>query len=180
MSSQRKAIRNAVLALLKGNTSVNENVFANRFLPLSEDQLPAILIYTLSDATRELNQSPRTYRNIVSLIIDIRAQVGIKLDDELDDISQEVLDIILANETLSGTCERCLLQEGGSMDIVTENGNKETGVLRITWGAEYTLEAPEIQAGDLDNFDTANIKMEIPPTDGTPEFVGSVTDIYDS
>ena len=46
MSHARTQIRQAVIALLKGNTGAGNNVFEARVYPIDDPKLPALLVYT--------------------------------------------------------------------------------------------------------------------------------------
>ena len=49
----RTQIRNKIAEILKGNTSVGDNVFGSRVQPISNPELPALLVYTKQENVTE-------------------------------------------------------------------------------------------------------------------------------
>lgn len=143
MSEQkRKAIRAHVLALLKHNTSVGEEVYANRFKTLSAGHEPTILIYALQEAASLISMAPeKKLSRKLSLGIEIRAWDGQQkvpdssLDDFLDDIAQEVETIMKANNRLLDSAASNVLKS--TAFDVSVIGDRTMGALRLEYEVSY-------------------------------------------
>lgn len=81
----RAQIRTAVTALLRTAAPTGTFVFATRRIPLTVDQLPALLVYTLSeDSTAETMAGPRFLSRDLDLVVEGVAQDNASLDSVLD------------------------------------------------------------------------------------------------
>lgn len=81
----RAQIRSAVTALLRAAAPTGTYVFATRRIPLTVDQLPALLVYTLAeDIAVDSMSGPRFLSRDLDLVIEGVAQDNASLDSVLD------------------------------------------------------------------------------------------------
>lgn len=167
----RKMIRDAVVALLLNHTQVKDRVFANRYTPLWEVELPCICIYFKKDLPERRAQGCYFYRRDNTLTVEIMVKASPAMDDEIDAIALEIEDIILPNiftrDPMSGT-ETASFSDMGETDIsLSQDGSKLFGSGRITFEIQYQQDIPELKAGVTDFLTVmARINVEDPATEG--------------
>lgn len=150
MSAQRKLIREATAAILKGRTPVGDNVFASRSAPLwGEYELPAIIIYTEREQIQVQNTAPREFIRELELRIEIQAE-GVDADDVLDDIGDAVERTIGRSDRLTYAKEATvadiiLISE---QMVIRQEGEKLVGGLIISYTATYVTPEPDEYASD--------------------------------
>ena len=171
MSHQRQEIREAIKAMLVGNTVAGTRVYINRTDPISQrpgsrsssEQLPAILIYTRNESARLLNVAPREYLRTVEVVIELA--VGVtetvdEIDNALDDFAQVVEGIVLADDTVSGKATDFRMT-GSTMAIVSD-GEIPIGAVQMTFEADYVEFHPAAPAAeDLDDLRTAPTSISL-------------------
>jgi len=166
MASKRKLLRQTIVKLLKGNTDVGDNVFANRPTPLWECELPAICVYIKTEPTEEKVTAPKVYSRNASVVVDILALANDNCDDILDDIQEQVEEILFSNRYLLDPDDKVerldaeIKLVSTDMDLYAE-GDKIAGSNRITFTASYDTEAPEQKDSGLDEFKTGDAQYEI-------------------
>lgn len=133
---QRKAIRDRVVQILTGLATTGSNVFASRLYPVDAASLPALLIYTLSEASEfdTVGSSRRLLRQL-DLNIEGLAQVNDTLDDTLDAIAKEVEIALATDPALGGTARDSMLRS--SVVAVRKDGEKESGSIVMTYTVTY-------------------------------------------
>lgn len=92
-SHERKAIRDAVVATLVGNTDAGTRVLPSRKAPNSDDSLPQINVYTLSEETDpdSADTSPVELFRTVQVAVDCWSNVSIdEMEDALDALTLQV------------------------------------------------------------------------------------------
>lgn len=177
MTSERKAIRHAVKAALMNSTDAADKVFASRARKLFENDISAlgfaILIYADDENISIFNESPREYRRVLSLKIEVAAQGGDDLDDKLDDFSK-VIEALMSkaeNQTLGGLVGDVVLTR--AQTNIVEEGDKASGGCLMTYEATYyTLDVAECSG--LDAFETAGIDYKVVPSVGEPPAAGDL------
>ena len=158
MTAERKAIRQAMASLLVGKTAAADRVFANRTAPLWEAELPAIIVYTRSEASRILDAAAKRYERTVSLSVECVAQAVNDVDDVLDDMAEAIEQAVAADDTLAGTASDV---EVTSTELeVVETGEKPMAALRLNFAARYVKYAPPELP--LDAFETAQVEYDVP------------------
>lgn len=169
MSSHRKKIRYAVVNALLGNIEeVGDKVFASRIRPISEQKLPAISVYTLSETSQEFDIY--TDRRTLTVAIHIQAREDEELDDVLDDIAFKVERIMSENQWLGELCSSygytgCEIKLSG-------DGDNQHGGAVLTYDAVYDTEdvsegvaGPGVPAGNvITPFEVADTKWKVPPS----------------
>lgn len=156
---QRKIIRNTVKDLLLNNTSVGERVFVNRYTPLWQTEFPCICIYFKKDTPQPRPRGSYFYRRNLFLVVEVMVKASPSMDDEIDDITLEVEDIVLPNLFLDGPYQpdekNASFEDLQDTDIsLTADGQKLFGSGRMTFLLEYDQEIPERKQGVAD-FKTA-------------------------
>lgn len=149
MSHVRTQIRDALKAALTGLTTTGTRVFTSRpeAMPLSTDQLPALLIFPEGQAPETHErlglETPGAVSRTMQVVVLARAMLTASLDDELDKILAEVETVLGATTDLGG-----LIQWLGQPEIDTDidaTGEQPIGVLSLTYPLQYMTmsNAPE-------------------------------------
>ena len=135
MTHIRESIRKDVVATVTGLTTTGNNVFATRMRPVSDSQLPCLLVYateeliSLEDGT--LDAPSRTINVRISGVVEANSS----LDDTLDDIAEEV-EIAM----------RIDITQGGysiSTDLISTTtelegeANKQVGIVHLDYLITY-------------------------------------------
>ncbi len=166
MGRLRKAIRKAVVDILKGNTDAGDRVFPNASVPPWSNELPVILVYQRTEPAREISMSPKELQRSLDLAIEIVAkgpeensdlatpEPGVKsLEDQLDDIAEQVECFMHADDTLQGTCDESVLT---TTEFEFESvGEMPIGSARLTYEASYTTMVPRDTSKQDANADFA-------------------------
>lgn len=102
MASRRKEIRTAIASALSAITAVGGRVYPSRVYPV--DTLPAIGVYTPSDAVEEDSRTMGGgFNRAYTCAIEVMVKQTAEFDDTFDDIADEVEGIILAL-SFTGMC----------------------------------------------------------------------------
>lgn len=173
MTSQRKAIRLALVAQLKAaGTPVADRVHANRVRRWQTSELPAVSIYTRSEQVEKLADSPRLYTRSPELVVEIVADAdGPAVDDQLDDLAAALESAVWADPTIAATSADLDLEsvEGPSL---SENGSTVYGSLRLVFRGAYSWEQPLEEP--VDDLARAHVEYDLAPPDQDPEAVDDV------
>lgn len=175
MTHPRKQIRDHVLLALKGHTDAGLNVWASRALPVwngvagLEAVMPAILIYTRSERADVFNESPREYRRVLQIAVQLHV-LGEDTDDPLDAMAEQVEALILDDDTLGGTVSDVRLAD--SEFVFTDDGEQEMGAARLTFEAEYFDEI-DIRAEDV--LATLHAQWDMGDPDGQIDAEDTIT-----
>ena len=140
---KRKVIREKVLALLKHNTSVGEEVYANRVKTLFPNHEPTILIYALQETALQTTMAPeKKYTRKISLAIEARVNSGsqgmvgdLTLDDYLDSLALQIEDIMKSNNRLLDSAANSVLQ--ATRFDFSPAGDKLIGAMRLEYEITY-------------------------------------------
>jgi alpha-mannosidase len=145
MAHPRELIRKKAVELLMGATNAGVSVFASRVRPLIsntwQNELPAIIVYTMDDAGEIFNQAPREYLRKVELVVEIHAEGNDALDDTLDTLARQVERLLLMDDTLGGTAND--LQYVRSRMVLLDQAETLTGACRVIFEAEYLDRHPD-------------------------------------
>lgn len=163
MASERKEIRQAVIALLKaGNTAAGDRVFSNRPLPLWKGELPALLVYTSSERSEIFNEAPRRVKHTLELRVEAMIEANDLLDDALDDLGGSIETILARDETFGDRAEKSY-PTNMEMTLV-EDGEKLYGMQRLTYTVEYLTYSPTDEgSAATDDFDLATVTWDTSP-----------------
>lgn len=139
MAHPRELIRKQAVAALLGKTSAGQSVYASRIEPFIsrgwEQELPAIVVYTMDESGEIWSAAPREYQRRVELVVEIHAAGDSSLDDTLDTVARQVEVALLADDTLGGTVND--LRYSRTRMVLRDEGETLLGGCRISFEAEY-------------------------------------------
>lgn len=142
MKHARTQIRNAVTALLKGNTTAGNNVYEARVYPINDPKLPALLIYTKQETVGEQSMSrPRTQQR--ELIVSVEAYVKARgnVDEETDTLAMEIEQLIAADPTIGGLVKDTALDTTETQ--FSDDGEKPVAVAILNFSVLYVVKEHE-------------------------------------
>ncbi len=183
MSSQRKAIRTALVsALIAANTAAGARVYASRVVDWARIELPAIGVYFEREAVEVFEEAPRRYLHTAELRIECVAQLASVggpnskkvpqlLEDALDDLGDEVLQVLFRDPEVAETCRDSRLI-GGEI-TVSKDGALHIGAFVQRWEVEFLTEAPA-PVPDLDDLEVASVEWDLGPPDEVIEAVDEI------
>mgnify|MGYP003554283387 CR=1 FL=1 len=168
--SSRKTIRAKIAAILTTPTLTGiVNVFESRQARLAPEELPAVIVYTKSEAAEISNVAPREYKRTLKVAVDIArldtsATPG---DDFLDDVAELIEQRLFQNETLDGLASDTFLSDT-EIDFITD-AQGEIALCRMTFDVIYYTQAP-IEQPNLDAFERYSSEIKLPSaTPTTPK-----------
>lgn len=139
MAHLRKTIREYFGTQLTGLTSTGTKVFESRVYPMQNAKLPAILIYTTSEASEEVAFSKkRVQHRVLEVQVEgfVRAISG--FDDTLDQIALEIEEAILDDPELGGLAVNTELT--GTEAEYSGDSEQPVGTIRLTFQVHYRTE----------------------------------------
>jgi len=192
MESRRKLIREAVKGILKGKTAAGDKVYSNLSSPTWRQQLPAIVIYSRSEAVETFNVAPKEYKHTLQLAIEAIAYGNEDpaakdlLEDLLDQIGEDITREMHRDETLGETInvfgkKTALIDSMDlrSMEFQFEgDGARPTGSLTLVFDLVYYEMRPasmEEQAG-ISDLETINAKWKVGHHDSAPDNIVEAED----
>lgn len=150
--------------MLKGKTSLEDNVFLSRKVPLKHDdetELGVILVYIERESAVVWQASPKMYKKTMTLTVAIVKSLNPddveEIEDQLEDITEEVENIIEKNDTLDDTCSECDFQ--GYEAITNEEGEFKEGAVKLTYSIVY-YEEVGLDEDDLNEFNQSTVKIK--------------------
>lgn len=135
MGNNRKAIRDALKALLIGSTAADANVFTSRTSPLWESETPAILISTPEESTEFGSLQANRYRRTLTLNVEVKIVATENVADDLDDLVNQIESILILNQSLTGTVQSTTLQSTSTR--VDSETDQDIGVAELTFECKY-------------------------------------------
>lgn len=144
MSHARTQIRQAVIALLKGNTNAGNNVFEARVYPIDDPKLPALLVYTKLETLGEQSMSrPRTQQRELRLSIEVYVKARGKVDEDTDALALEIEQLIAADVTLGGLVKDMVLDTTETQ--FSDDGERPVAVAVMNYAILYTVKEHQPQ-----------------------------------
>lgn len=144
MKHARTQIRNAVTALLKGNTTAGNNVFEARVYPINDPKLPALMIYTKQETVGEQSMSrPRTQQRELFVTVEAYVKARGNVDEDTDNLALEIEQLIAADPTLSGLVKDTALDTTETQ--FSDDGERPVAVAILTFSVLYTVKEHEPQ-----------------------------------
>lgn len=139
MAHQRKAIRDAVVAIVTGLATTGARVFPSRSYPYDPEKGggAALLVYAMQEASEPDTLGPgRKLSRALDVVIESVAMVNETLDDLLDQIAKEI-EVAMAGAglTLGGVCKDQWLRE--TRLVFGKLGEKQTGGFAMTYTVLY-------------------------------------------
>lgn len=144
MKHARTQIRNAVTALLKGNTTADNNVFEARVYPINDPKLPALMIYTKQETVGEQSMSrPRTQQRELFVTVEAYVKARGNVGEDTDNLALEIEQLIAADPTLSGLVKDTALDTTETQ--FSDDGERPVAVAILTFSVLYTVKEHEPQ-----------------------------------
>ena len=141
----RRQIRDKVVTVLTGLTTTGSNVFASRVYPLSDSNLPALLIYTNTEESEpQVIGTNRLISRTLSVSIECYVKQSTNFENVTDEISKEVEIAIAADTTLNGLVKDCYI-ESTSTELNSE-GETPLAVATLIFLTNYYVkeQAPDV------------------------------------
>lgn len=181
MAHYRQTIRDAVAAVLNGQTEAGGNVFTSRARPVLEilqKREMVLSVYTADESSR-LNGDGYHLDRQLTVSIEGMAGGGDDLDDALDALAKEVEDLIDADPTLGNLLSEELVLASTTSEI-TARGNQQVGAFKLEYECAYKTErqVPNYMPGDLpgDEIIIPPVPTEI-QVGVTPSAIGYVEEL---
>lgn len=193
---QRKAIRQAIAAELRGKTYAGDNVEdggSEHYEPAREGGAPKLFVYTLSDVRSDQGSaaSGRIYARELEVAVEVWVEeqaTGKRREDMLDDLCGQVeLIVDGALPKLPGVKVEPIdeaVEIGGDpsrtgfqrVELGFDNrGRQLLGAARVIYLVVYEVQVDPRTMAELVPFDGANVTWDFPPPDFTPEAVDEIT-----
>lgn len=181
MAHYRQTIRDAVAAVLSGQTEAGTNVFTSRARPVLEilQKREMVLSVYTADEESERNGDSYLLQRQLTVSIEGMAGGGDDLDDVLDDLAGEVEALIDADPMLGNLLSEELVLVGTTSEI-TARGNQQVGAFKMDYSCAYLTDRQ--RAGYLPG-DNPDDDIPNPPTptlvttSATPSAVGYATQL---
>jgi hypothetical protein len=163
MAHQRAVIGEKIRDLLiAANTVAGERVYLNRFLTMRNRELPAILVYPLTESIDPASRSsaPRELRRYLEVAIDGLVGAETDADARMNELGEEIEAALHADPYLDDEAGDSILVD---VDMGVEMvGDRQVGRLAMTYAVTYHTEAP-VAPTDLDDLETvhATTKVEL-------------------
>jgi hypothetical protein len=93
----RQEIKSKIVLLLTNKTNAEDRVYPNRFMPLDEENLPAVCVYAITENVSEFDNL--TDKRILEIAIECLAD-GENADNDLDVLANQIETVFIENETL--------------------------------------------------------------------------------
>lgn len=143
----RQQIREAMAAELTGLATTGSRVFQSRVYPLSDNELPCLLISNGNNGGVEYASVgyPRLVKRTTVVEVKAVAKLTVNLDDLLDTMCNEVEKAVFANLTLGGLAKDIRLSAEPTTEMVGD-GEKPVGVCTIQIEVDYYVNetAPDV------------------------------------
>jgi hypothetical protein len=144
MKHARTQIRNAVTALLKGNTTAGNNVYEARVYPINDPKLPALLVYTKQETVGEQSMSrPRTQQRELFVTVEAYVKARGNVDEAADTLAMEIEQLIAIDPTLGGLVKDTALDTTETQ--FSDEGEKPIAVAILAFSVLYTVKEHEPQ-----------------------------------
>jgi hypothetical protein len=136
MTHVRQQIRDDIVTTLTGLATTGSNVFRSRIFPLEETNLPALCIYTKSEASEyDTIGLPRSVNRVLDVAVEAYVKGVSNYDNTLDTIAVEVEEAIAADITLGGVAKDAQIT-AFEADFAGD-GEQPVAVGRFTVTVEY-------------------------------------------
>jgi hypothetical protein len=159
-----------VSVLIAGATQAGSRVFSSRSEPITDEEKPALVVWTRRENARELGSAPLEYEEEVVTTIELFMKASASddpIDDQVDDFAQEIKDVLFPNPTLNGKADRGRYR---STDYDQDpDGERITGAAVMAWSYFYHEDAIEDAAPsdlsavhlEIETDDSENVDPEI-------------------
>lgn len=145
MAHVRKQIRDRIASVLSSNVPlVKRRVYASRVYPLTEDNLPAITVYTGSEVSNRLNMGLKDLNRSLSIDVDLYVRVTKTFDDDVDKIAVQVEEAIANDFTVNGLAKEAVLT--GTDIQFSGDAEQPVGVAKLTFTVRYVTALTDVEA----------------------------------
>lgn len=145
MTHARKQIRDQIVTTLTGLATTGSNVFASRMWPMAEEQMPGLIVYTVSEDSEAVAQSSSGYTlgRVLNVSIDAYVAAAVNVDDLVDQIAVEIEEALAGDAALDALVERSVLTR---TEIILEgNGEHETAITKFQYEIRYRTAANDVE-----------------------------------
>ena len=144
MAHVRKQIRDRVALTLKTNVGlVQRRVYTTRVHPLNDTNLPAISVYTGSEASDRMNAGETDMIRELSLDVDIYVRETSKFDDDVDAIAVQVEEAMANDFTINGLAKFSTLT---STEIQFDgDADQILGIAKLTYSVRYVTSIKDVE-----------------------------------
>ena len=144
MAHVRQQIRSQIVTTLTGLTTTGTNVFASRIFPLEQTKLPALCIFTKSEATEfDTITLARSVNRVLDVAVEAYVIGTANYDNTLDTIAVEVEEAIAADVTLGGLAKDA--QVIGFEADFSGDGEQPVAVGRFTISVQYRTKENDVE-----------------------------------
>lgn len=174
---QRKIIRDAVAAaLVAGSTAAGSRVFKTRVDPFRSVELPALAVYATTEQVDSASKetAPRILDRSVNVEIVAAVEPGDSVDDAVDAIAKDIERVMDADPTFGNVCRDSLLSST-EIDVMAK-GDRNIGMLGLTYSVRYFTDAPDADDQTLDNLNTVDTNVSLGGAQATADQAGNVAD----
>lgn len=136
MAHKRQNIRDSIVTELQGVAGLaGVNIYKTRAIPLYDNLLPAILVYTFAEEIGDPVSNVRVVKNLTVIIeIVVQEDSSTNVDEKLDDLSE------IVEGTLNSFTPTCAIQEMDFQNLridVSAEGEKTKGSLALNYNVKY-------------------------------------------
>jgi hypothetical protein len=145
MTAARKAIRAAFKTRLATPddhgvypTPAEDRVYTSRIAPITDDDLPAIMIYAREEKgySTAVDGEDGWMKRELHLVVDSMVKGGESVDDALDDMA-EVVESLLTDWEIPGFESANIVLHESDIDLVTEGVRRPIGTIGLTFVVTY-------------------------------------------
>ena len=140
----RQQLRERAATTVTSLTTTGARVFQGRVYPLTQAEMPGLLVYTNDEVVDGRTLSPpRTLDRRVQLVVEGRAR-GADVEDVLDTIAKEVEVAVYNDRTLNSLARDTALQR--TEVTLTGQGDQAHGSVRLAFEVTYMARenAPDV------------------------------------
>jgi len=144
MAHVRKQIRDRVVSVLTSSvTLVSSRVYATRVYGLVTNELPAITVYTGSEASNLITMGSRSLQRSLSVVVDVYVRDLSGADDDVDEICVQVEEAIANDFTVNGLAKQAVLT-ATDMEFSGE-AEQPIGIARLTFTVRYDTAINDVE-----------------------------------
>lgn len=136
MAHVKHQIRDAVLSAVTGLSTTKRNAFASRVHPVTEKELPCVLVFTREETSTPITMGPnRRIARELEVLVEGYVKNADGYDEKLDKISKEVEAAIYNTPSLQSLIRDIFLS---STEIkLTGEGDKAVAAISMNFTAKY-------------------------------------------
>ena len=144
MAHVRQQIRDRIVSVLKSNALlVRRRVFSSRVYALTEKDLPAITVYTGSEASALQTIGVKTSARIVSVDVDIYVRATNNFDNDVDAIAVQIEEAIANDFNVNGLAKSAVLT---ATDInFSGEAEQPVGSAKLTFDVRYDTAIDDVE-----------------------------------